>query len=171
MSAAQNRQVRSSGKYVETLIDNVTVSTFIPSPLPPTDPPLSLDGQIQDRLRRAHHALGRLDGLGIFASQLDLDMLIYAFVRKEAVLSSQIEGTQSSLSELLLFEADEAPGVPLDDAQESLNYLNAFNAAYHSNTVDGIPIVNRLIRNAHRELLQSGRGASKGPGQFRRVGV
>ena len=94
---------------------------FVPPPLPP-NPPVRLDG-LQVLLEQANQAVGRLDGL---ASLLpDLSLFIYAYVRKEAVLSSQIEGTQSSLSDLLLFENDEAPGAPIEDVQEVSNYVAA----------------------------------------------
>ena len=95
---------------------------FVPKPLPP-DPPLHLDAEIQELMERAMLALGRLDGLT--AVLPDPSLFIYSYVRKEAVLSSQIEGTQSSLSDLLLFELDEAPGVPLDDVVEVSNYVAA----------------------------------------------
>ena len=88
------------------------VRAFIPYPLPP-DPPLELVDSLLHKLERATLALGRLDAISTLLP--DKDLFIYAYVRKEAVLSSQIEGTQSSLSDLLMFEADEAPGVPVDD--------------------------------------------------------
>src|SRR6476620_10450686 len=102
------------GRYVVKTYEKETVRAFVPPPLPP-DPPLRLDG-LQQLLEQANQAVGRLDGL---ASVLpDLSLFIYAYVRKEAVLSSQIERTQSSLSDLLLFENHEAPGVPIEDVQE-----------------------------------------------------
>ena len=101
---------------------------FVPPPVPP-DPPVRLDG-LQVFLEQANQAVGRLAGL---ASLLpDLSLFIYAYVRKEAVLSSQIEGTQSSLSDLLLFESDEAPGVPIEDAQEVSNYVAAMTHGLES---------------------------------------
>src|ERR1700716_3408647 len=95
-------------------------STFHPRPLPP-DPLLSVDSRLQELLDRANQALGRLDGITLLLP--DPDQFLYSYVRKEAVLSSQIEGTQSSLSDLLLFEADAAPGVPLGDAKETSDYI------------------------------------------------
>lgn len=95
---------------------------FVPNPLPP-DPPLALDVPLQQRMERATLALGRLDGLT--AVLPDPDLFLYSYVRKEAVLSSQIEGTQSSLSDLLRFENEGTPGVPLDDVQEVSNYVAA----------------------------------------------
>jgi len=110
-------------------------------------------------------ALGRLDGVS--AHLPDTSLFLYTYVRKEAVLSSQIEGTQSSLSDLLLFELDEAPGVPLDDVTEVSNYVAALDhglAQLRSN----FPLSNRLIREIHGVLLSRGRGSGKLPGEFRR---
>src|SRR3954447_2651928 len=101
-----------------------TFFSFHPKPLPP-DPPLVIDPDTHELLDRANQALGRLDGITLLLP--DPDQFLYSYVRKEAVLSSQIEGTQSSLSDLLLFEADAAPGVPLHDAQETANYIAAMN--------------------------------------------
>ena len=92
---------------------------------------------------------------------------LYAYVRKEAVLSSQIEGTQSSLSDLLLFELDEAPGVPLDDVVEVSNYVGALDHGL-ARLREGFPLSNRLIREIHGVLLSRGRGSGKDPGEFRR---
>jgi len=114
---------------------------------------------------QANQSLGRLDGL---ASVLpDLDLFIYAYVRKEALLSSQIEGTQSSLSDLLLFENDEAPGVPIQDVQEVSNYVAALNHGL-TRLRGGFPLSLRLIREIHEVLLSKGRGNTKEPGEFRR---
>ena len=108
-------QQRNTGKFMTRRIGGEEVRLYVPRPLPP-EPALALGSDDIDRLERANRALGRLDGL----SQLlpDPDLFLYVYVRKEAVLSSQIEGTQSSLSDLLLFENDSTPGVPLDDVQE-----------------------------------------------------
>lgn len=103
-----------TGRYETTAVGGEGIEAFVPAPLPPS-PPLARDGRLQQLLERAHLALGRLDSLSTLLPSTDL--LLYAYVRKEAVLSSRIEGTQSSLSDLLLFELDEAPGVPLDDVQ------------------------------------------------------
>jgi Fic family protein len=96
----------------------------------------------------------------------NLHLLLYAYVRKEAVLSSQIEGTQSSLSDLLLFESDEAPGVPLADVQEVSNYVAALNHGLER-LRSGFPLSLRLIREIHKALLSKGRGSEKQPGEFR----
>src|ERR1019366_9033077 len=139
---------RRLGKYVATRWGGETVRAFVPSPLPP-DPPLRLE-TLQRILEQANQSLGGLDGL---ASLLpDLSLFIYAYVRKEAVLSSQIEGTQSSLSDLLLFENDEAPGVPLHDVLEVSNYVAALNHGL-DRLRGGFPLSLRLIREIHAVLL------------------
>jgi Fic family protein len=153
---------RRLGKYVATRWGGETVRAFVPPPLPP-DPPLRLE-TLQRILEQANQALGRLDGL---ASLLpDLSLFIYAYVRKEAVLSSQIEGTQSSLSDLLLFENNEAPGVPLEDVQEVSNYVAALGHGL-DRLRGGFPLSLRLIREIHAVLLSKGRGSEKQPGEFR----
>jgi Fic family protein len=140
-------------------------SAFIPRPLPPV-PPLSIDAELQELLDRANQALGRLDGITLLLP--DPDQFLYSYVRKEAVLSSQIEGTQSSLSDLLLFEADAAPGVPISDARETANYIGAMNRGIELIREEGLPLCNRLFREIHAVLLGSGRGSEKTPGRFRR---
>lgn len=137
---------------------------FVPAPLP-SDPPLDLSGERQHLLERASLACGRLDG--VTALLPDPDLFLYAYVRREAVLSSQIEGTQSSLSDLLLFELDEAPGVPFDDVVEVSNYVAALEHGM-ARLRGGFPISNRLLREMHEKLLAGGRGADKQPGEFRR---
>src|SRR5580704_15971129 len=109
------------GTYMVSSTAGETVRAFVPPPLPPV-PPVRLDS-LQVLLEQANQALGRLDGLAAFLP--DVSLFIYAYVRKEALLSSQIEGTQSSLSDLLLFENQEAPGVPIEDVQEVSNYAAA----------------------------------------------
>jgi Fic family protein len=121
---------------------------------------------LQRLLEEANHAVGRLDGL---ASVLpNLQLFIYAYVRKEAVLSSQIEGIQSSLSDLLLFESDEAPGAPLNDVREVSSYVAALNHGL-DRLRGGFPLSLRLIREIHEVLLSKGRGSDKEPGEFRRT--
>jgi Fic family protein len=110
-------------------------------------------------------ALGRLDNLPTLLP--DTGLFLYSYVRKEAVLSSQIEGTQSSLSDLLLFELEQAPGVPIDDVVEVSNYVAAMNHGL-KRLREGFPLSNRLIREIHAELLSRGRGSNKAPGEFRR---
>jgi Fic family protein len=141
-----------------------TVRAFVPKPLPP-DPPLAIDPALRQRLDEALLALGRLDSVGMLLP--DTHLFLYMYVRKEAVLSSQIEGTQSSLSDLLLFEIEEAPGVPTDDVVEVSNYVAALEHGL-ARCREGFPLSNRLIREMHEKLLSRGRGATKEPGEFRR---
>ncbi len=151
------------GDYVGSTGAGETVRAYVPPPLPP-NPAVQLDS-LHIPLEQANQALGRLDGL---ASVLpDLSLFIYAYVRKEAVLSSQIEGTQSSLSDLLLFENHEAPGVPIEDVQEVSNYVAALTHGL-KRLREGFPLSLRLIREIHEVLLSKGRGSNKEPGEFRR---
>ena len=154
-----------TGKYEAAGAGGETVRAFIPDPLPPV-PPLALEGPLQQSLERALLALGRLDGLSTLLP--DTGLFLYGYVRKEAVLSSQIEGTQSSLSDLLLFELDQAPGVPIDDVVEVSNYVAAMEHGLRR-LREGFPLSNRLIREIHGVLLAHGRGSQKDPGQFRRT--
>ena len=153
-----------SGNYEVTSIGGEHVRAFVPAPLPP-QPSLVLDGSLQQMLESAVLALGRLDGVATLLP--DEALFLYTYVRKEAVLSSQIEGTQSSLSDLLLFELDEAPGVPLDDVREVSNYVAALEHGLRR-LRENFPLSNRLIREIHSVLLSSGRGNTKAPGEFRR---
>ena len=136
---------------------------YVPPSLPPI-PPVRLDS-VQRLLEQANQALGRLDGLASFLP--DLSLFIYAYVRKEALLSSQIEGTQSSLSDLLLFENQEVPGVPLEDVQDVSNYVAALSHGL-KRIREGFPLSLRLIREIHEILLSRGRGSNREPGEFRR---
>ena len=154
-----------TGRYETTTVAGESVRAFIPGPLPPI-PPLRLDGDLHLLLERALLALGRLDSVSRLVEGTDL--FLYAYVRKEAVLSSQIEGTQSSLSDLLLFELDQNPGVPLDDVQEVSGYVAALNHGIRRLRED-FPLSTRLIRELHEKLLVKGRGSSKDPGHFRRT--
>ncbi|MBU2804474.1 Fic family protein [Acidithiobacillus ferridurans] len=142
-----------------------TVRSFVPNPLPPV-PPLELTGVRQAVLERATLALGRLDSLALLLP--DPQLFLYAYVRREAVLSSQIEGTQSSLSDLLLFELEETPGVPFDDVVEVSNYVAALEFGMNR-LREGFPLCNRLLRDMHVRLMARGRGAEKAPGEFRRT--
>lgn len=153
-----------TGRHETLGLANERVRAFVPDPLPPA-PPLALDGARQRLLERALLACGRLDG--VTALLPDPDLFLYAYVRREAVLSSQIEGTQSSLSDLLLFELDAVPGVPFDDVVEVSNYVAALEHGL-ARLRDGFPLSNRLLREVHGRLLSRGRGADKLPGEFRR---
>ena len=154
-----------TGEYVVTDFGGEEVRAFVPSPLPP-DPPLRIEGPLLMALDAASRALGRFDGA--VRHLPDQTLLIYSYVRKEAVLSSQIEGTQSSLSDLMRHELGAVPGVPLDDVTEVSNYVVALNHVV-ARMADpaGLPLCNRLLREAHGVLLSSGRGADKRPGEFR----
>ena len=153
-----------SGRYELTVTAGERVDAFVPAPLPP-DPPLVLDGPLRSTLEAAAMSLGRLDGMSSMLP--DRTLLTYLYIRKEAVLSSQIEGTQSSLSDLLLHEIEEAPGVPLDDVVETANYVAAMEHG-HRRLRDDFPLSNRLIREIHGVLLSHGRGSTEDPGEFRR---
>jgi Fic family protein len=153
----------TTGHTEATVTGGERVSAFIPAPLPP-DPMVRVD-DLGIQLEEALLALGRLDGLGGLLP--DVALFIYAYIRKEAVVSSQIEGTQSSLSELLLFEIDQAPGVPTTDVREVARYVAAFEHGL-SRLRDGFPLSSRLIREIHEILLSDGRGHQADPGQFRK---
>lgn len=152
------------GTYETTSVSGEQVRAFVPRPLPP-DPPIMLDGPLQQALEAATLALGRLDAISTLLP--DSALFLYTYVRKEAALSSQIEGTQSSFSNLLMFEMEEAPGVPVDDVTEVSNYVSALNHGLRR-IAGGFPMSNRLIREMHSLLLSTGRGSSMSPGEFRR---
>ncbi len=154
----------TTGRYEITSVGGERIRAFVPLPLPPA-PPLALDGALHAKLEEALLALGRLDGLSTLLP--DTSLFLYSYVRKEAVLSSQIEGTQSSLSDLLLYEMRGAPGVPMDDVIEASNYVSAMEHGL-ARLRGGFPLSNRLIREIHEKLLERGRGSDKEPGSFRR---
>lgn len=151
------------GRYEIASYSGERVRAFIPPPLPP-QPPIDI-AQFQQLLDRANQSLGRLDGVASILP--DTPLFLYMYVRKEAVLSSQIEGTQSSLSDLLLFEAEEAPGVPVDDVREVSNYVAAMDHGL-KRLKEGFPLTSRLLREIHAILLERGRGETRDPGEFRR---
>ena len=157
-------QRASTGQYTHSIAGGETVSAFVPDPLPPL-PPLEMSGARQRLLERATLAVGRLDSVSTLLP--DPQLFLYAYVRREAVLSSQIEGTQSSLADLLLFELDEAPGVPFDDVVEVSNYVAALDHGM-ARLQGGFPLCNRLLREMHSQLMARGRGSDKAPGEFRR---
>lgn len=152
-----------TGQYEVSISGGEEIRAFIPSPLPPI-PPLALEGVLQQSMEAATVALGRLDGISVLLP--DPTLFIYAYIRKEALLSSQIGGTQSSLSDLLLFELDEAPGAPINDVVEVSNYVAALNHGLERLRGD-FPLSNRLIREIHSILLSRGRGSVLNPGEFR----
>ena len=150
------------GRFVETPVAGETVRAFVPPPLPPA-PPIDVL-TLLDRLSLAERALGRLDGITMLLPRQEL--FLYMYVRKEAVLSSQIEGTQSTLTDLLRFETEAQAGQPIDDIREVSNYVDAM--MYGLERLEDLPLSLRLIREMHARLLQSGRGGTKSPGEFRR---
>jgi len=150
--------------YVTSTLSGERVRAFVPPPLPPDLRALDLSS-LQAILAEANQAVGRLDGMT--SALPDLKLFLYSYLRKEAVLSSQIEGTQSSLSDLLLYENAETPGVPLDDVQEVSNYVAALNHGL-KRMRGGFPLSLRLIREIHEVLLSKGRGSHAQPGQFRK---
>lgn len=161
----------SPGKTASRLCEHLNRSVAgesyrccIPPALPP-DPPLDLDPDHYELMEQANRALGRLDGLTALLP--DTSLFIYFYVRKEALLSSQIEGTQSSFSDLLLFENKEVPGVPVEDVREVSNYVAAMTHGL-KRLREGFPLSLRLMREIHGILLAKGRGADKAPGEFRR---
>lgn len=153
-----------SGRYEAAVVGGESIRAFVPAPLPPV-PPLVLEGAGHKALEAAAVSVGRLDNVGHLLP--DTSLFLYSYVRKEAVLSSQIEGTQSSLSDLLLFELEELPGVPIDDVVEVSNYVAALEHGL-ARLRSGFPLSNRLIREMHSVLLSRGRGSGKEPGEFRR---
>lgn len=153
-----------AGRFVTQQSGPAEYLAFIPAPLPP-DPPVAFTPPLQAALERASRALGRLDGITVLLP--DPALFIHMYVRKEAVLSSQIEGTQSSLSDLLLFESEAAPGAPLSDVQEIANYNRAMQHGLER-LRGGFPLSLRLVREIHERLVEGTRGGSQTPGEFRR---
>ena len=145
---------KSTGRHETSVVGGEKVQSFIPSPLPP-QPSIVWDGKRHSLFEQALLALGRLESLSTLLP--DPHLFLYSYVRKEAVLSSQIEGTQSSFSELLMFESDHAPGVPLEDVVEVSNYVAALEHGLRR-LGEGFPLSNRLIRDIHGILLSRGRG-------------
>jgi Fic family protein len=147
---------RETGSYEDTTVGVEGVRAFVPAALPPM-PALLLEGSLQQALESAVLALGRLDGVTMLLS--DETLFLYAYVRKEPVLSCQIAGAQSSLSDLLLFELDEAPRAPLDEVVEVSNYVAALEHGQRRLRED-FPLSNRLIREINQVLLSHGRGSN-----------
>lgn len=152
------------GHYMTISTVEEKAQAFIPAPLPPK-PPIEWSPELREKFDQALLALGRLDSISVFLP--DTSLFLYMYVRKEAVLSSMIEGTQSSLSDLLLFEFEHQPGVPLNDVQEVSNYVAALNHGL-SRLNEGFPLSLRLLKELHGVLLSKGRGKDRDPGEFRR---
>lgn len=157
-------KTRKTGRYVTVSTGDEPFKAFVPDTLPPR-PPIVMDSALERLHGEAQLALGRLDGI---VSLLPApEQFLYAYVRKEAVASSQIEGTQSSLSDLLAYEVTAAPGIPVEDVREVSDCVAAYEHADQRMT-GGFPLSLRLICEAHEKLLASGRGKDQSPGQFRR---
>lgn len=152
------------GHYVTISTVGEKAQAFVPAPLPP-DPPVEWTPELRSKFDQALLALGRLDSVSVLLP--DTRLFLYMYVRKEAVLSSMIEGTQSSFSDLLLFELDQEPGVPLDDVREVSNYVRALDHGLRL-LEEGLPLSLRLFKEIHGVLLSKGRGSDKTPGDFRR---
>jgi Fic family protein len=151
------------GEYIACSIGGEQYNAYVPQSLPPSKPPLKME-DLYPLLDQANTALGRLDGMSMILP--DHSLFLYMYIRKEAVFSSQIEGTQSTLTDLLLLESEEAPGVPIDDVTEVSCYVYAME--YGLNRLkEGFPLSLRLIREIHDKLMARGRGSDKLPGEFR----
>lgn len=157
----------ATGGMVPTIAGGIACQAFVPHPLPPT-PGLSLDAALQSRIEEANLALGRLDAVSVLLP--DTRLFLYSYVRVEAVMSSQIEGTQSSLSDLMLYELESVPGVPMDDVQEVSCYVKALELGMQR-LREGMPLSRRLVCEMHAVLMTSGRGENRQPGEFRRSQV
>ena len=153
-----------TGRYEVVTVGGETVRPFVPNPLPP-EPPLEMSPARRKLLEEATLAVGRLDSISLLLP--DPGIFLYSYVRREAVLSSQIEGTQSTLTQLMLFELEESPGVPFEDVVEVSNYVAALEHGV-ARLQEGFPLCNRLIREMHAVLLSRGRGSDREPGEFRR---
>jgi Fic family protein len=160
LNAADTNSSDRAGRYVA---QQSGYRAFMPSRLPP-DPPVRIDGQLQHRLSEADLALGRLDGS--IHTLPNPDLFVYMYVRKEAVLSSQIEGTQSSLQDLLSVEAEISDTDAPRDAGEVVNYVRAMNHGLAR--LEQLPVSTRLIHEIHAELMQGVRGSRLTPGELRR---
>jgi Fic family protein len=152
------------GRHIRVSSVGERVEAFVPAPLPPS-PAIEWSAELREKFDQALLALGRLDSVSVLLP--DTSLFLYMYIRKEAVLSSMIEGTQSSLSDLLLFEFEHQPGVPLDDVQEVSNYVAALNFGL-SRLDENFPLSLRLLKEIHGILLAKGRGKECAPGEFRR---
>lgn len=157
--------MRETGHYLRDTSAGEEVQAFVPAPLPPANPPLHLTDTIRELLARASANLARLEVAGELVPSVN--WFVYAFVRKEATVSSQIEGTQATLVDLLTFEAD--AGGAASDVDEVCNYLDALQYARRQlSRAKGLPISTRLLCGAHKRLLKGARGAAKQPGELRK---
>lgn len=153
-----------TGRYTPAIAGGIACEAFVPLPLPPS-PSLEIENKLQGRINQAMLALGRLDAISTLLP--DAHLFLYSYIRKEAVMSSQIEGTQSSLSDLMVYEMDGVPGVPTDDVQEVSCYVSALNLGIQR-IRENHPISFRLLTEIHQVLMTSGRGVNRSPGEFRK---
>ncbi len=160
-----NNGSHRAGTFVRQQLGRERFSAFIPAKLTPT-PPIVMDDELVRLHEAAAHALGRLTGA---VALLEPERLLYMYVRKEAVLSSQIEGTQSTLSDLLKYEHAAAPGTPVDDVREVSRYVEALLYGAEQITTGSLPLSLRLIRDLHERLMREGHGNQQAPGEFRRT--
>jgi Fic family protein len=157
---------RATGTYQVTTTSHEQVRVFVPYPLPPRDPPLDLDEPLSQLLMQAMSALDKLALAGTMVPSID--WFLYGFVRKEAVISSQIEGTQATLQDVLTFEATRKTD-RLDDIREVCNYVDALAYARRQTASSrGLPLSSRLLCEVHKRLMKGARGADKLLGQIRR---
>lgn len=158
---------RVTGAYERSVVGGEPVQAFVPNALPVRTPPIDLSNNLEKRLSAAEEAIRRLD----LAAQMvpSVDWFIYAFVRKEAVVSSQIEGTQATLIDLVQFESeDDAEATP--DIEEVCNYVDALRYAREElASAKGLPLSVRLLNETHKRLMRGARGANRAPGQIRRT--
>lgn len=152
-----------TGRFEVSAFQGEQVRAFVPNPLPPV-PPIEWTAARQRLLEDADAALAKLDGAALHLPEIG--HFLYAYVRKEAVLSSQIEGTQSTLSDLMLFELDDLQA-PVDDVREVSSYVAAMEHGFER-LKGGFPLSGRLIREMHEKLMTRGRGREQNPGEYRR---
>ncbi|MFM7516097.1 MAG: Fic family protein [Pirellula sp.] len=156
---------RKTGSYKSWKVAGETIEAFIPVALPPKNPPLSIDGNLAEKLQVASSALGRLQTASAMVPSPN--WFLYGYVRKEAVVSSQIEGTESTLEDVVVFELNRQ-AKDVADVTEVCNYIDALNYARDQmNSPSGLPICTRLICNVHERLMRGSRGQDKQPGRIR----
>src|SRR5579872_7226486 len=156
---------RITGAYQTTRSNDEEVRAFIPHPLPPANPPLQLDEKLTQSHSAATVALDRLELAGVIVPSAD--RFLYVFVRKEALISAQIEGTQATLQDVLTYEATKKADRPAD-VEEVCNYVTALTfARRETGRPKGLPLSTRLLCQAHKRLMHGTRGADKQPGEIR----
>ena len=157
--------MQATGETFKTTVAGEAIATFVPYPLPPCNPALNVDGELAAPLRRAEQAIARLEVVGEMVPSID--WFVYAFVRKEAVISPQIEGTQATLIDLFEYEAEQTTGMAGNDVDEVCNYLDAIKFARGQiKSARGLPLSIRLLNEAHRRLMRGVRAANKQPGEI-----